>query len=51
MFNSKDTVITRVFNPLNITKGSMIEFYEGELEKRIQDFTVSVLLSSALYRE
>ena len=32
MFNSKDTVITRVFNPLNITKGSMIEFYEGELK-------------------
>lgn len=32
MFNSKDSVITRVFNPLNITKGSMIEFYEGELK-------------------
>lgn len=32
MFNSKDTVITRVFNPLNVTKGSMIEFYSGELK-------------------
>lgn len=32
MFNSKDTVITRVFNPLNVTKGSMIEFNTGELK-------------------
>lgn len=32
MFNSKDTVITRVFNPLNVTKGSMIEFYTGDLK-------------------
>lgn len=32
MFNSKDTVITKVFNPLNITKGSMIEFNVGDLK-------------------
>lgn len=32
MFNSKDSVITRVFNPLNVTKSSMIEFYTGELK-------------------
>jgi hypothetical protein len=32
MFNFKDSVITRVFNPLNITKSSMIEFYAGELK-------------------
>jgi hypothetical protein len=31
MFNSKNSVITKVFNPLNITGGSMIEFYQGDL--------------------
>lgn len=31
MFDSKDRVITKVFNPLNITKSSKIEFNIGEL--------------------
>ena len=32
MFNSKDTVITRVFNPINVTGSSMLEFNAGELK-------------------
>lgn len=32
MFNFKNPVITKVFNPLNITKNSMIEFDVGDLK-------------------
>lgn len=32
MFNFKDSVITKVFNPLNVTKSSMIEFNVGDLK-------------------
>lgn len=34
MFDGKDKVITKVFNPVNITKSSIIEFNIGQLDEK-----------------